>query len=205
MKALKLFGSLLFIVLALAWLHRSMSSAPLDDETMPPYGIGQVLAEQAAKAMGDKGRVALVCMSMNSIGGRAELAGFQETLARHNHIKLAITNLFKSSETAIGQLSFKQFSAVVNDDADVDVIVFLLGVGSFTDAEIATLPPKCPAFVVMDWNPVFVQRGMKAGIVKAAVMSRRLTALPSDHPNTPHQWFDRYYDLVTPDSIGASQ
>ncbi len=202
MKTLKISGSLLFIVLAFMWLHRSMNVAPMDDETMPPYGIGQVLAEQAAKAMGDKGRVALVCMSMNSNGGRAELAGFQETLARHSHIKLANTNLFKSSDTAIGQLSFQQFAAVVKEDASVDVIVSLLGVSSFTDADIANLPPKCPALVVMDWNPHFVERGMKAGLIKAAVMSRRLTALPSDHPQTPHQWFDRYYDLVTPESSG---
>ncbi len=205
MKSLKIIGAVLVIVLALACLQRSTSPKPLDDEAMPPYGIGQVLAEQAAKAIGDKGRVALVCMSMNSVGGRAELAGFQETLARHKRITLAVTNLFRSSETAIGHLSFQQFAAVVNEDSNADVIVSFLGVTSFTDAQMATLPNPAPKLVVMGWNPGDVQRGMKAGLVKGAVAIRRLTAMPSDHPKTPLQWFDRYYDLVTPESSGNAQ
>ena len=193
------------IVLALAWLQRSTNPEPLDDEAMPPYGVGQVLAEQATKALGDKGRVALVCMPMISVGGRAELAGFLETLARHKHVSLVATNLFKPSETAIGHLSFQQFTAVVNEDSNADMIVSFLGVTSFTDAQIATLPSPAPKLVVMDWSPGDVQRGMKAGLVKAAVMSRRLTAVPSDHPKTPLQWFDRYFDLVTPESSENAQ
>jgi len=202
---LKTIGAVLFIVIALAWLQRSLHPKPLDDEAMPPFGVGQVLAEEAAKAMHDKGRVVIVCMPMTSVRGLAEIDGFQRTLGQHKNIKVTATNTFKPSETAIGQLSFQQFAAVVNTNSNADVIVSFLGVTSFTDAQIATLPNPPPKLVVMDWNPNDVQRGMKAGLVKAAVMSRRLTGMPSDHPKTPHQWFDRYYDLVTPESSGNSQ
>jgi hypothetical protein len=202
MKTLKIIGAVLIVVLALAWLQRSMNPKPIEDEAMPPYAVGQVLAEQAAKATGDKGRLAMVWMPINSVRGQAELAGFQETIALHKHITLTATNLFKPSETAFGSMSFQQLAAVVNEDTNVDVIVSFLGVTSFTDAQMATLPNPSPKLVVMDWNPGDVQRGMKAGLVKAAVMSRRLTGIPSDHPKTPHQWFDRYYDLVTPESSG---
>jgi hypothetical protein len=202
MKTLKTVGALLLIVLALVWLQRSIHPKPLDDEVKPAYAVGQVLAEQAAIATGDKGRLAMVWMPINSVRGQAELAGFLETMKLHKHITLTATNLFKASETAFGSMSFQQLAAVVNKDTNVDVIVSFLGVTSFTDAQIATLPTPSPKLVVMNWNPEDVQRGMKAGLVKAAVMSRRLTGIPSDHPKTPQQWFDRYYDLVMPESSG---
>ena len=50
MKTLKIIGAVLIVVLALAWLQRSMNPKPIEDEAMPPYAVGQVLAEQAAKA-----------------------------------------------------------------------------------------------------------------------------------------------------------
>jgi hypothetical protein len=141
-------------------------------------------------------------MPMSSVRGKAELEGFQQTLGQHKNITLVATTTFNPSETAFGSLSFQQLATVVNEATNVDVIVSFLGVTSFTDAQMATLPNPSPKLVVMDWNPRDVQRGMKAGFVKAAVMSRRLTGMPSDHPKTPHQWFDRYYDLVTPESSG---
>lgn len=202
MKTLKIIGALILIVLALAWLQRSIHPKPLDDEAMPPYGVGQVLAEEAAKTINDKGRLAIVCMPISSERGMAEMEGFQRTLGQHKNIKLVATSTFKPSETAFGSLSFRQLATVINKDTNVGVIVSFLGVTSFTDAQMATLPNPSPKLVVMDWNPVDVQRGMEAGFVKAAVMSRRLTAIPSDHPKTPHQWFDRYYDLITPESSG---
>ena len=205
MKTLKTIGAVFLILIALAWLQRSLHPKPLDDEAMPPYGVGQVLAEAAAKAVHEKGRVVIICMPMTSVRGLAQMHGFQETLALHKNIKTVATNNFNPSETAIGCLSFEQFAAVVNKDSNADVIVSFLGVTSFSEAQIATLPKPSPKLVVMDWNPRDVQRGMKAGLVEAAVMSRRLTGIPSDHPKTPHQWFDRYYDLVTPESSGNSQ
>ena len=193
---------MLLIVLAMAWLQRSIRPKPLDDEAMPPYGVGQVLGEEAAKTINDKGRVAIVCIPMISARGMAEMDGFQRFLSQHKNIKLVTTNVFKPSETAFGSLSFQQLATVVNEDTNVDVIVSFLGVTSFTVAQMATLPNPSPKLVVMDWNQGDVLRGMKAGFVKAAVMPRRLTGIPSDHPKTPHQWFDRYYDLVTPESSG---
>ena len=204
-KTLKVICTALLIVIAVAWLQRSLNPKPVDDEAMPPYAVGQVLAEQAVKAINDKGRVALVCMPSGAMRSQAEMEGLQQTLRNHKNITIVRTNNFKPTETSIGCLSFEQFATIMNKNSDADVIVSFLGITSFTDAQIATLPNPAPKLVVKDWNPREVQRGMKAGLVKAAVMSRRLTGIPSDNPKTPHQWFDRYYDLVTPESNGTSQ
>lgn len=200
MKTTKIVALLLLIAVALVWIERSWHSQPLKDEVMPPYGVGVVLAQEAAETMQNTGRVAIICLPVSSAPSKAQMEGLQRTLARHKNIKVVVTNYFNFSETALGRLSFRQLAAVINQDSNVDVIVSFLGVTSFTSAQIATLPTPSPKLVVMDWNPQAVQQGMQAGLVKAAVMARRLTAVPTDHPKTPHQWFDRYYNLVTPES-----
>ena len=205
MNTLKIIGSFLIIVTMLAWLHRSLHPKPLDDEAMPPYAVGLVLAEQAAKTVHDNGRVVMICMPMDSVRGQAELEGFKQTLAQHKNVMLVGTNIFKRADTVVGCLTFPQFAEVMNENSNADVIVSFLGVTSFTDAQIATLPKNTPKLVVMDWNSGDVDRGMNAGLVKAAVMTRRLSALPTNHPKSPLQWFDRYYDLVTPESNASPQ
>ena len=80
MNVLKIFGSLALILIAVVWLHHATHPKPLDDEAMPPYGVGLVLAEEAAKAAHDAGRVVLVCMPMSSVRGVAEMEGFQKSI-----------------------------------------------------------------------------------------------------------------------------
>jgi ABC-type sugar transport system substrate-binding protein len=198
MKTLKIGAAVLTIAVALLLLNQTLHPKPLDEQVMPQTGVGQVLAEQAAKAMNDKGRVAVVCMPTGSVESQAQLQGFQRTLGKHKNITIAATTTFKPTEAASGKLNFQQFAQVINEHPNADVIVSFLGVTSFTDAQIASLPQPSPKLVVMDWDAGDIQRGMRAGLVKAAVTSRRLTALPTDDPKTPLQWFGRYYDLVTP-------
>ena len=201
MKTFKIIASVLVIIVALAWLQRAIRSKPLDAEALPPTGMGQVLAEEAAKALPKGGQVVLVSMSGGTAEDQAKLEGFNRTLGKQGKIKVIATKEFKLNEVGMGdgRIKFEQFAAVVNEHSNADVIVSFLGVNSFTEAQMASLPKPCPQFVVANWKPEDVRRGMNAGLVKAAVMNRVLRSLPTDDPKTPIQWFDRYYDLVTPD------
>ena len=193
----KIIGLILLIVVAVLLIQRSQHPKPPDEQYMPGYGIGQVLAEAAAKATHEQGRVVLACQPSNLDSSVAEMEGFQKTLSKHSQLKLTATRTFKPEETSMGKLSFAQFAALVNENASVEVIVCMLGITSFTDAQIASLSQPCPKLVVVDWNPADVQRGLNAGLIKAAVMTRELTSLPTDNPKTPREWFDRYYTVVS--------
>lgn len=186
-------------------LDRLLHPKPSDAQAMPTYSVGQVMAEQAAQVLHDQGRCVLVCLPLDSVRSQAELEGFQHTFDKFKHLTLTATKKFKPEETGMGRLSFEQFAALVKEYSSADLIVCMLRINSFTDSQIASLPRPCPKLVVMDWNPADVQRGLNAGLVKAAVMSRQLTALPTDNPRNPHEWFDRYYNLVTAESSGISK
>ena len=198
MKKLKIIGSVLLIAVALAWLQRSLHPQPPAEQFMPAKGLGQVLAEQAAIAANDQGRAVFVYMPSGEIEGPAQLEGFQNALGQHKHITLTATKTINPMETASGKLTFNQYAAIINEYSNASVIVFAVGVTSFTGAQMATLPQPSPKLVVMDWKPGDADRGMEAGLVKAVVSTRRLTSVPTDHPKTSGQWFDRYYDLMTP-------
>ena len=201
----KIIGSILLIVVAVLFIQRSQHPQPPDEQYMPGYGMGQVLAEAAAKITHDQGRVVLACQPSNLASSEAEMEGFQQSLAKHSQLKLTATRTFKPDETAMGKLPFAKFSALINENPSAEVIVCMLGILSFTDAQIASLPQPCPKLVVVDWNPADVQRGLNAGLIKAAVMSRQLTAMPTDDPKTPREWFDRYYTVMSAESGGNSK
>lgn len=200
MKIIKIIGSVLVIALALVWIQKTLNPKPADEVAMPHAGVGQVLAEQAAKAVNDKGLVALVYMESASVESQAQIDSFQRTLGKHKDIKIVATKTFKPTETQMGNITFQKFTDLVSEYSNANVLVCCVGVPPLTDAQLATLKKTAPKLVVMNWNRDNVERGMKAGLVQAAIASRWLTSLPTDHPRTPLEWFDRYYNLVTPQS-----
>lgn len=200
MNILKIVGSILVIFFAVLWIQKTLNPQPADEVAMPHAGVGQVLAEQAAKAVNDKGLIALVYMESASAEGKAQMDSFQRTLGKHKGVRLVGTKSFKPMETQTGSITFSQFAQIVNEFSNANAIVCCVGVTSLGDEEVTTLQKTSPKLVVMNWSRAAVDRGMRAGLVSAAVASRMLTSLPSDHPKTALQWFDRYYNLVTPEA-----
>ena len=198
MKDIKSIAVLLLLVLALGWLYWSLHPRETTELGLAARGLGQVLAEQAVIALKDRGRVVLVLMPVNEDQGKSTLQGFKENLRQHKNVTLSDVKTITPGETASGKLLFDQFAGILNQYSNVDLIVFTLGVTSLTETQIATLPKPSPQLVVMDWRPGDVERGINAGLVKAVLSTRQLTSLPTDHPRTPRQWFERYYDLSTP-------
>lgn len=199
MKIAKIIAAVLVLVVAVLWIQRTLNPGPADEVALPHAGVGQVLAEQAAKALNDKGRVALVYMDSTSVETRAQIESFQRTLGKHKGIKLVATRTFKPMETQMGSIPFQKFADLVAEFSNLNAIVCCVGIIALSDAQLEALKKTSPKLVVMNWSRGDVERGMKAGLVQAAVSTRTLTSLPTGNPKTPLQWFDRYYNLVTPE------
>ena len=196
MKTLKIIAATLIVAGALFWLNHSLHPQPLDRQSLPFFGVGEVLANEAARVAHDKGRVVLVNLPMDSVNSQSQLQGFQETLAGHHHLTLVATKNIDLHDTTMGKINVAQLTAIINDYSNADVIVIFPPLTSLSDAQLQTLPKPAPKLIVMDWSMGDLNLAANAGLVAAAVSTRQLTSLPSDHPRTPRQWFDRYYDLV---------
>ena len=130
MKIIKIIGSVLVIVLALVWIQKTLNPKPADEVAMPHAGVGQVLAEQAAKAVNDKGLVALVYMESASVESQAQMDSFQRTLGKHKDIKIVATKTFKPTETQMGNITFQKFTDLVSEYSNANVLVCCVGVTS---------------------------------------------------------------------------
>ena len=194
MKLKQLLAVAALLLVALWLLNRALHPRPLDTVVLPPYGLGQVLAEAAAKAAHYQGRFVVICQPDDSNQFHAQWEGFESGLKAYHGIRLVkIQNLSMS----MGRISFQKFAEVVQENAQVDFIISFLPIATFTDEEIRSLPSPCPGVVLVGLNSTDVRRGMEAGIVKAAVLPRELDQLPGSDIKTARQWFDYYYELKT--------
>ena len=196
MKLNQLIGALILLVFSLWLLNWVLHPKPLDSVALPPYGLGQAFAEATAKAANDQGQVVLICLPTDSVQFRAQLEGFQKTLSRHKGIKLASIKNLGPKEVGTGSIPFKRFAELVQEQTQADVIVSFEPASSFSDELIKQLPQPCPKLVVMGLNAQQVRLGMNSGVVKAAIIPRQNSSLPSDDIKTARQWFDYYYELV---------
>ena len=198
MKLSKILGVVALCTVSLWGLNRALHPKPLDSVALPPYGLGQVLAEAAAQAASDEGSLILICLPNRSVQFQSQMAGFQKGLHQHRKVLLSqVSNLDLNQVDMNSCIPFQKFASLVREHADAKVIVSFLPVSSFTEAQIQQLPQPCPALVVMGLNRPDVRRGLDSGTIKAAVLRRSLDQLPSEDIKTARQWFDYYYELVT--------
>ncbi len=202
MKNLKVVVVSLVIVIAGFFIWRSLHRSALPEVAMPASGLGLVLAEQTAKALPDGGKVVIISCPMPTDEHRATMDGLKQELVKHKNISIATSKEIPQQDLwrTMGRLTFDQFAAALRESATADAVVSLIGVTSFTDAQIQQLPKPMPKLIVADWSQPDVQRGLNAGVVVAGISLRQLGALPTDNPKTPREWFDRYYTLTTTDT-----
>lgn len=206
MKQIKIAGAILVIVGALVWTWYGLHPQPPDNVAQPGVGLGQVLAQEAVDQLhGKTGHVVVVCMPTASVESQTSLESLQRTMAKYKNITLTM-KLFAVNEVGImDTIPFQRFANVVNQYAGADVIIFMLQPNVLTDTQIEQLPHPAPKLIVFRWNPEEVTRGMKWGLIMAAITDRRWSSLPSDHPRNPRQWFDRNFELITAESNMPTQ
>lgn len=199
---MKILTTVLVIGFALVFVWRELHPNLPNDVAQPCIGLGQVLAREAARELGGQGgHVVVIYMPTASAQSQATLESLKHALGQTRGITVGVKE-FKTDEVgAMDMISFKQFAAVMNECADAKVIISFLGVNQpLTSIQIAQLPQPLSKLIVVRWNPAEAKRGLASGLVSAAVLSRVGSSLPAGHPETPIQWFDHYYQLITLES-----
>ena len=208
MKALKLVAAAVLLGLAGYLLQRSFNPRPSDEHAGPPAGVGQVVAEQTAKAIGEQGEILVLDCPNDSVDSKALRSAFASQIKSYKNIKVSYRDLDRSEVNMMVAISFDQLATELDKHPNLAAVVSFVGIESFSDAQIASLPSPNPKFVVVGWQAREVRSGFNKGVIAAAVLGREITSLPTDSPKTSKQWFDRYNYVLTPqgkfDSAGVS-
>src|SRR4051794_10897500 len=147
----KITGAMVTMAGALLWLFFSSREAPPKVDWRTHTGLGQVLAEEAAKLVASGGRIVLIARDTKTIRDPAaelQMKGFHEGL-RKAKLTLATTNLIKFDPLRLVRMPSGEFVQLLRQHSEGDVIVSLLGPPVLESQQRNKLGEKRPRIVAV--------------------------------------------------------
>jgi hypothetical protein len=203
MQKLKTSVSLAVIAVCAAYLGWRYFG-PLPKAHAPPHiGIGQALAEQAARLAAGGGRVVLITPDITQFrfpGAEIQLKAFYSAL-RKAGVAVAVTNRVKIDPNRLPRVPALDFDAMLRKYGENDVVVSLLGPPLLTPDQKAKLPAKHPRVVAVCSGdmprqisivPLFTEN-----LLHAAIISRSNLPVTPPKGNDPREWFEYLYQIAT--------
>jgi len=163
-----------------------------------------VLAEQTAELLDHKGNIVVITIDSGQFPElRVQLAAFEKTLKSSGAISIQHIEdvAAKDPKYGIGRgLSAARLLKTVAKYPTADAIVSFIGVPNFTSAEADEFSKAHPKFIAEVRSQERMLRLLDKGVLQVAVVSRFTFPAPGDskHPHKPREWFDRYFQVVTP-------
>ena len=160
--------------------------------------LGQVLAQESVAAAGDQGQVVAVIAADHKQSGthlNAQWQAFTGELKKHTSFQLA--------EPEFAALDSHLFLVEILDrHPQARVLVFFVDPPDLRDWNAVANRTAVPKIVAVG-NPDLTARGHYAqafsrGILAALIFPRLADAALAAPPQTPREWFDKYYQVFTP-------
>lgn len=172
----------------------------------PSAAVGEVVADEATKLLGGKGTVVLVSREPPKDGPDAngeKIDSFKTAIRQRNGIKLHTSEWLTRPPVGTmdtGVASQEELLAALEKNGEANALILLAG-----------LPPLSPALqekfkavklLAVCGYSVNVKRWLESKSL-AVVVVPRFSDPPADAPppKTPREWFDREYQLFTPETI----
>jgi hypothetical protein len=205
-KALLIVTCLLAIASSGFWIFRDQRKGP-EESTALHRRVGEVLAEQTARLVGQKGKVVIIAMDTS---GEPELKTQLE--AFRAKLKVLGAYEFKDQELdtkdqpkyGVGNgLSARRFVRIVKKNAEADAIVSFVGAPKFSEEDFIDLK-KRPKFVAESRGSDHLPPLFDNKLIEVAVVSRFVFPAPGPiDPTTPQEWFDKRYQILTAESAAS--
>ncbi len=203
MQKVKALVSLVIIVASASFLIVRYVGLPPKIDARPHIGIGQVLAEQAAKLAGTGGRIVLVAPDTSVFrypGSEVQLEAFHSSL-RKAGLTIAATNWVKLDPDRPLRVPPGDFMELLRKQSDSDVVVSLMGPPTLNPDQKAKLGQKHARIVALCAGDmpkqINLQNLFEENLLHAAVVSRASPSLNGPLSDDPQKWFEYLYQVVT--------
>ena len=171
-------------------------------------GIGEVLAEQAAKALGSGGKITLIAPDISvhrHPGSEVQLKAFFKALRRAN-LAVSATNQIKIDPLRLIRMPGNDFVNLLRKQSEGDVVVSLLGPPIPTAEQKAALPAKRARVIAVCSGDLPQQVNLKPlfeeNLLHAAIVSRAAPGISAPQTDEPQAWFQHFYQTITPANLG---
>jgi len=174
--------------------------------------LGQVLADATVQAVAGHGHIVAVINAQHQQSGNPlheEFKSFQNELNKRAAVSLAAIEVVPvdPNEMVLGNgCSGAQLQALLLKYATADAIVFLIDLpewGRLQARRITPQPGKARIIVALNGSAPTKREyaGYFANGVLSVLIGARPGPAPMAKPKTPREWFDRYYQLYTPQNF----
>jgi hypothetical protein len=167
--------------------------------------IGQVLAEEAFKALGSKGHVVSIAIDTKEWPElKIQMDAFKAALKKLGQYEVREYELDTKDQPKYGLgsgLSGRRYVRTVKKNEKADLFVSFVGAPKLTSEEVAELGTK-PKLIVESRSGENLYGLFQDKLVVAAVVSRFQFPAPApEKPHTPNEWFVKRYQVLTPDDV----
>lgn len=209
MKSSKAIVAVLLVLCAMAgWLiWRNLSPSAVN--LRPSAAVGEVLASEVERLLGGKGQIALISRQPPASGphaNRERIESFTSALKSRPGLTLAAANWLPSPPAGVmdlGTVSEEQLLAACDRHPDARAFLILAGLPPFSPAVAEKVKARSIHLIAVCGYSAQVRRWLEAKALAVAVFPR-MGELPADtpEPRTAQDWFDREYQLATPERMG---
>ena len=200
-------GSVLVIAGSGLWIYYREFKAPKYNVPLHQR-VGEVLAEETAKAVGPKGHLMLITIPTSEEPELAtQLDAFHQRLKKLGNYELKDHELDTKDQPKYGigtGLSARRFVRAVKNHPEVDAIVSFVGAPHLKVDDFAELKRK-PKFIAESRSPDYLPELFASNVLQVAVVSRFVFPAPGPtRPKNAQQWFDKRYQVIDAAAMKAN-
>ena len=192
---------------ALLYLWRQVSHPSVN--LKPSAAAGEVVAEEVGRLLGGKGKVILLSREVSKTEPDASaqlVASFTAALPHRTSLNLAATEWTPRPPAGVmdfGAVSPEQFLAALEKNPGANGLVVFAGLPPWSPALAEKLSARSLKLVAVCGYGPNVRRWLESKALTLAVVPR-FDDPPAGTaaPKTAKDWFEREYQLVTPESVG---
>ena len=211
MRTSKIIAVLAAAVIALAvfLMWRQFSKPPIN--LRPSHSVGEVLAGELVRMLGGTGKVVLIGRSTSRDGGDAsseQIASLLASLKSRASGSLAATEWLPRAPIGtmdLGGIAPEQFVDLIDKNKDANAFVVFAGLPPFSQELAAKLAARSIKLLAVCGYNANVRHWLEARALSVAVVPRTDDALSgASPPKTAADWFDREFQMLTPENVGRS-
>lgn len=166
---------------------------------------GEVAGEATVTLLGGKGRVVVLRLSDDRLKSiqALRLKGFERALKSHGEVEIIAVKDVIDSEKSVDDVEteiifpMRSYREMIEMYPDADAMVCLAGNPFSSSSSLDGWPENRPKCVLLEIIPAGAHELVTEGVVDIAFVLCQSPTPASGMANSPREWFDRMYEVVT--------
>lgn len=209
MKSNKVVGAIAVVVIIAAALLFWRQSAGPRVNLQPSSAVGEVVVDELSRLLNGPGKVLIITRQIPGDGpnaAREQVASLTAALEHHASLKLAATEWMPRLSAGMmdmGAITPEQLQEALQKHPDANAAVVVAGLPAFSQPLMGQLAARSLKLASISGLSSNLRRWLEAKALAFAVVPRASdTPDAASSPKTARDWFQREFEIVTPETVG---